>query len=105
MIDDKFSATAFAAAGQGTPEARALSQLLQAQLQAEAEPFIGAAMNTIVEKLNAMGHRLKPYGPQAPGEKHFHEYPDSEDKNYKFLVALDLVITVGYPETTDEIFP
>lgn len=102
MIDNKFSSEAFSEAGLGTPMARQLAKELQTAILEELDPSLTAAMNSVIEKLNKLGHKLKPYGPQHADEKHFREKYDGDAQPYKFLVAIDMVVSVGYPETTDE---
>lgn len=106
MIDEKFSAQAFNDAGYGTAGARELCRQLQLAVLEELEPALAASMHSIIERLNAMGHSLQPYGPQGDGEKHYRETDPQHADPYRFLIALDTVISVGYPDTTDgDTFP
>jgi len=103
MIDQKFSANAFAKAGFGTPEARELCRQLQQAVLAELDSALSTSWQSVIEQLNLLGHNLKPYGPQSAGERHYREPNTEESSHYKFLLALDTVISVGYPHTTDGI--
>jgi hypothetical protein len=101
MIDNKFSAKAFANTGYGTTEARKLSKELQIAIQEELDIVINPAMIDIINKLNNLGHKLVVDGELKIGDKRFIEPYHDESKRYKFLVALDVVISVGYPDTVD----
>jgi hypothetical protein len=103
MLDKKFSAEAFAAAGFGTKEARALAKEMQHEIVEELDNQLEQALALIIQKLNALGHDLQPYGQQLPGEKHYRETYGGSPERYKFLVAVDTVVTVGYPHTTDSL--
>lgn len=101
MIEQRFSAVAFAKAGAGTTEARELSKQLRDAILEELEPALNATMQSVIAQLNSMGHSLAPYGPQTVGDKHYREQSLDEPGGYRFLVALDAVVSVGYPQTTD----
>lgn len=102
MIDERFSADAFARAGYGTKQARALSRDLQDEVQKYLDTVIQPAILDVIDRLNALGHRLSPAGELLPGDKQFSESCSGDDKRYKFLVAVDIVVSVGYPDTVDK---
>ncbi|WP_156397860.1 MULTISPECIES: hypothetical protein [unclassified Duganella] len=101
MIEQRFSAEAFAKAGVGTPEARELSKQLRTAILEHLEPALAASMRSVIDHLNSMGHKLAPYGPQLVGDKHYRELSRDGPDGYRFLVGLDAVVSVGYPHTTD----
>lgn len=101
MIDEKFSASAFSAAGFGTKQARNLSRELQDEIVLALSESLAIEMRSVVARLNMLGHRLEPFGPQPAGEVHFRELDPDGKLRYQFLVAADLTISVGYPQTTD----
>lgn len=102
MIDERFSVEAFARAGYGTKMARALSRELQVELQKQLDVVIQPAVLEVIERLNILGHHLAPVGELLPGDKQFREPRSEDDPRYRFLVAVDVVITVGYPDTVDK---
>lgn len=101
MIDERFSAKAFCDAGFGSEKARALSRQLQDAIAQGLSESLANEMNSVITQLNALGHHLEPYGPQTADAKHFREQDPDKAQAFKFLVALDLVVSVGYPQTTD----
>ena len=103
VIDERFSAAAFRNAGFGSPEARYLSKQLQLEIQNDLDVVIEPAILEVINKLKALGHNLDVVGELLPGDKEFQEPSENQDQRYKFLVALDIVISVGYPETVDSL--
>jgi hypothetical protein len=104
MIDAKFSAKSFEEAGYGSVKAYQLSQKLREAILEEIDVAVDRKFLKIIDKLNSMGHRLI-IERSFPGDKSFFE-PLCDDrmyckdvKDYKFLVCLDIVVTVGYPHT------
>jgi len=100
-MERRFSAAAFEQAGHGTAAARDLARQLQYTIQQELDHVVRPAMHALVAKLNELGHQLTPVGELHPGDLHFREPLDGGISRYKFLVAADIVISVGYPETVD----
>lgn len=101
MIDKRFSAEAFARAGYGTKNARILSRELQDEVQKNLDAVIQPAILDVIDKLNALGHCLAPVGELMPGDKFFSEPRQDDNTKYKLVVAVDVVISVGYPDTVD----
>ncbi len=101
MIDEKFSAAAFSAAGYDTEQARNLSRELQNEIVLAVSESLALEMHKVIAELNSLGHALAPFGPQPAGEVHFRQCDPEGLNRYRFLVAADLVISVGYPQTTD----
>jgi len=103
MIDERFSAVAFEKAGYGSKAARCLSEELSNEVEEELDIVLQPAMLQVIAKLNALGHKLIPFEEQLPNHKHFREpLLNGPWPHYKFLVALDVIISVGYPETVDK---
>ena len=59
-------------------------------------------MEAVIARLNLLGHHLEPFGLQTADARHFRESHNDKTQPFKFLVALDLTVTVGYPHTTDK---
>jgi MoaA/NifB/PqqE/SkfB family radical SAM enzyme len=106
MIDERFSAIAFDQLGLDTDGAAQLADLLAEELQKEMHQVIVTHLDRIIEKLNSMGHNLKPYGEHIPGDVAYRD--DTEDKtgyHCKLRVAFDSVISTGYAHvlSTEEV--
>lgn len=97
MIDEKFSAKAFLQKGLDTSASKELASLLAEEIQRELHKAIEPAFKAIIERLNSMGHNLKPYVEASPGEISFRDDGDTS-KGYqcKLRVAADTVISTGY---------
>ena len=96
MLDERFSASAFSSCGIDTDEARALADLLAEEVQKEMQPALEGQFARIIERLNEMGHSLRPES-IALGELSYRD-DDEDDQGYhcKLRVALDLVVSTGY---------
>ncbi len=101
MIDERFSVKKFVKCGWKTKESRVIANELTQEIQKELHKVLKPAFEDIIQKLNALGHNLKLYEEDEPANYHYREYSSEDSENYKTLVALDTVVTVGYPETTD----
>jgi hypothetical protein len=106
MIDERFSKAEFDRRGLDSPGARALADQLSEEVLAELQPVLRNEMMRIVGKLNAMGHQLKPFYEEAPGEWAFRD--DAEDEtgyHCRLRLALDCVVSTGFahlaPSTDD----
>ena len=105
MFDDKFSRSAFESAGYDTVIASQLVSDLEDAILAEMDDVIRGRFLQIVQRLNDMGHCLRPYVPLAPGELSFRDDEGKEGtSSYKcnLRVALDYVISAGYSHLTVE---
>lgn len=98
MIDERFSAAAFARAGWGSDKARSLSIELQNEILWRIHSLAAPEMIEIVKTLNELGHNLDVYS-EGVGEFHYRDLSPEIGFEYKLLVALDLVVSVGYPYT------
>ena len=103
MIDERFSAKNFEKCGWKTKESRLLANELTQEIQKELHEVLKSAFSDIIQRLNVLGHDLKLYD-EEPANYHYREYSSTDRANYKMLVALDTVVTVGYPETTDALW-
>jgi hypothetical protein len=98
MIDERFSAAAFDTAGWNTESARKLCSSLNAEINAQLLAVLVPEMRKIVFRLNEIGHTLLDVSEQMDDEMHFRSFGSpAPDGEYKFLVAADLVVTVGFP--------
>jgi hypothetical protein len=102
MIDERFSASAFEAHGVDTEEARRLADGLAEEIQQEIYVVIEPKLREIVEKLNAMGHRLKLYEVPEPGDISFRDDAETESGyKCKLRVAFDSIVSTGYAHLVD----
>jgi hypothetical protein len=97
MLDDRFSARAFAQCGIDSDEARKLADLLAEEIQVQIHKVAMAEMQAIARRLNSMGHELRLCEEPQPGDI---EYRDDSGtgENYrcKLRVGFDSVISTGY---------
>ena len=101
MIDARFSARAFAKYGLGTKAARRLADKLQDQVQKEMDKVIVPHFQGIIEKLNRMGHNLRPYEDPKPGDIAYRDDAiDESGYKCKLRVAFDSVVSAGYAHYT-----
>ena len=90
----RFSKRNFDECGVDTPAARRLANRLQDEMARELHPAILKAFLRIVEKLNAHGHNLKPYGRVKVGDIGFrHQHPDG---SFRLRLGCDVVVSAGY---------
>ncbi len=102
MLDHRFSSEAFERAGFGTIRARTLARDLQETILKELDVVVRPALDVIIKKLNSMGHRLEPAEGGRIGDITFLEASQNARQRYKFLVGIDIVVSVGYPDTVDD---
>ncbi len=98
MLGEHFSLSAFLAAD--SPEAaRQLADQLQAAVLRELDEVILSRWREIVERLNALGHDLRPYREQAPGDLHVRDDSlDEEGYDCKLRLACDVTISAGFQD-------
>ncbi len=97
MIDERFSAEAFISSGIDTDEAQKLADLLAEEVANKLHQVVNAKVTEIVEKLNSIGHSLKPECEFKVGDISFRD--DSfEDGKYqcKLRLGVDTIISTGY---------
>jgi hypothetical protein len=96
VIDDRFSSSTFALYGLDSKEARDLADLLAEEIKKEMQSIVEAHFTNIVERLNAMGHTLKPEV-IALGELSYRDdFEDEDSYRCKLRVAFDFVVSTGY---------
>lgn len=97
MVDDRFSASAFSALGLDTEGARGLSEQLAAEIQVEVHEVVARKMVEIVERLNAMGHRLKldEDEPSVVSYRDIRQEAPGAERHY-LRVAVDTTLSAGY---------
>lgn len=96
MVDQRFSSSAFASRGLDSEEAQQLADELEEEVQKEMQTVLEVKFGDIVDRLNRMGHNLKPER-VALGELSYRD-DDEDEKGYycKLRVAVDLVVSTGY---------
>jgi hypothetical protein len=96
MIGEQFSLSAFEAAG--SPEAaRRLSDELQDAVLRQLHEVIIARWQQILQQLTALGHELRPYREQVPGDLHVRDDSLDEDGyDCKLRLACDVTISAGF---------
>jgi hypothetical protein len=97
MIDARFSVEAFEALGTDTDESRQLAQLLGNDIQNEIHKAVLPKLEEMIQELNSLGHNLRPYGDQQPGDVSFRD--DSlGPAGYKcnLRVSVDFIVSTGY---------
>jgi hypothetical protein len=97
MIDERFSAAAFAARGLNTKQSLELAYELKDEIQAELHAVITDRLTEILQRLSEMGHDLKPCDPLVPAHLAYRD--DEEDEagyRCKLRVAVDTGISTGY---------
>lgn len=100
MIDDRFSAPSFAAKGLNTKQSLELAHELGTEIQDELHAVITDHLIKIVDRLNAMGHNLKPCEPPVPGDISYRDdWEDDSGYHCKLRVAIDTIISTGYSHT------
>ncbi len=102
MIDEKFSAESFNLAGIDTNESKKLSNLLAEEVAQELHKVVNVKIIEIVEKLNSIGHSLKPEYEPKIGEISFRDdFWKNEEYYCKLRLAVDTVISTGYSDLVD----
>lgn len=97
MLDERFSAEAFAVCGLNTKQSLQLAKDLASEIQNELHIAITSKLLNIVERLNGMGHNLKLYGPPIPGDISYRDAVEDESGYHcKLRVGVDTVISTGY---------
>lgn len=102
MIDERFSAEEFILSGIDTDESQKLADLLAEEVANELHQVVNAKVIEIVEKLNSIGHSLKPEYESKVGEISFRDN-SFEDGKYqcKLRLGVDTVISTGYSHLID----
>jgi hypothetical protein len=102
MIDKRFSAEAFISVGIDTDEAQKLADLLAEEVAKELHEITNAKVIEIVEKLNSMGHSLKPEYEPKIGDISFRDnFFENEKYQCRLRLGIDTVISTGYSHLID----
>jgi len=99
MIDNRFDLAAFERLQGDRVALREKADLLQDEITREIHSHVQLALDAIIERLQRMGHDLRPYGPQRPEHIGFRD--DVEDEtgyDCKLRVACDFFISAGYAD-------
>lgn len=100
MIDDRFSKQVFEQLGWNTEDSRVLCGQLDAEIHALLMERLKPAVRDVVKSLNAMGHNLLDVSQELNDDIHYREAIETDAQwSYTMLLAADLVITVGYPQS------
>ena len=97
MNFEKYSKQQFESRGLNTPAARMLADELQEDVTEEIHAAVLAVFQSVIERLNAQGHNLKPYDEIRAGDISFRDEP-IEGQCYLQL-GCDVVISAGYSHT------
>jgi len=93
----KYSKQQFESLGLNSPAARRLADELQDDVNAEIHATILPAFLNIVERLNALGHRLEMSDESRVGDITYRDEPI--DEQCYLRLACDTVISAGYADT------
>ena len=103
MIDEKFSASAFAKCGYSSKKSRKLANELADEIARQIHEVVLSKFHEITKQLNSIGHNLKLYEPIKIGDI---SYRDDEETNssYKCMlrVAFDSTVSTGYAHLSGE---
>lgn len=100
MNVEKFSPSEFEFHA-GDPEAaRQLADALEAQVLAEVGKAARARFREIVAALNAVGHRLMPYGVATDGAEEAKDY--SDPNQCALWLGIELNVSAGYRDVRFE---
>lgn len=101
-IDGRFSLAAFQATRSDPARARTLSDDLQREVTRELHNVIGPAVRLLVDRLNALGHNLRPYGELLAGDLPYRDELVTEaGPSCRLRLGVDTVVSVGFADTVD----
>jgi hypothetical protein len=96
MIDHRFSAAEFErAAAAGDSALRALIEALEQEVTVELRPAIEHALGQLAERLNYLGHELRPVPLDEPYEVEWC-HGEAFGPSLRLWVSHDSTVTVGY---------
>lgn len=96
MVDERFSASAFASCGLDSEESRALADVLAEEVEKEMQDVVEAHFAGVVKRLNEMGHQLKPEVIALGEITYRDDYEDEHGYHCKLRVAVDFTVSTGY---------
>jgi hypothetical protein len=96
-IDIRFSKSSFVEESERDPCSRSLANDLETEIQEELHEIVLPKLFELIERLNAIGHRLRDYTPPVPGDINFR---DDEEKNGRYRcflrLSVDTIVSVGF---------
>ncbi|SRR6266545_6138520 len=97
MVDERFSALSFGVCGVDSEGAKKLADSLAEEIQNELHETIQTSFHRIIDRLNAMGHKLKAAYPPKPGDFSYRDdWKDESGYHCKLRVGLDVIVSTGY---------
>src|SRR6266404_3075871 len=97
MINERFSLAAFEVRGLDTEAARDLADSLADEIQKEMHEVVLVHFANVVERLNAMGHALKPEYPPMPGDLSYRDdWEDDSGYHCRLRVGFDCIVSTGF---------
>src|ERR1700761_8083993 len=97
MDYQRFSKAEFENRGHGSAEAHALAVELDKQVQSELYHLIKPRFQQIASELTRLGHDLTEDSKNYPGCICFREVGEEKERVPGLILAVDIVITTGYP--------
>ncbi len=103
MIDERYSLEVFLKQAENSEANESLIDQLSQEIQNELHLVLSKKVEDIVNKLNAMGHSLKPYTEPLPGDINYRD--DSNNNGYvcNLRLGVDTIISVGFQDTVDSV--
>lgn len=99
MIDDRFASAEFEKERGDRSALRERADRLAEEITQELNHALLPALEAVIEKLNSLGHSLRPYDPREPGHIAFRDDLDDESGyDCKLRVAYDFTVSTGYAD-------
>lgn len=99
MIDERFAAAEFENEKGDRRALRVRADMLQDEIAEELNQVLVPAIEAIIQKLNHLGHNLRPYDTGEPGHIAFRDDEDGETGyDCKLRVAYDSTVSTGYAD-------
>lgn len=97
MVDERLSAARFSSLGLDSEAARELADELAFEVQNELHELISVRVTAIVQRLNALGHNLRPLDPLVPGDLSYRDDDGGGDPYFcRLRLSVDTVVSTGY---------
>jgi hypothetical protein len=96
MIDERFSSERFMACGLDTPEAAALAEELQKEIELAMDDAVKSAFRNIAVHLNEMGHNLRTEEDVIGTLTFRDDWTDETGYHCKLRIGFDTVVSTGY---------
>ena len=103
MIDDRFSAAAFAGLRNDSTAARELADDLAEEVLKAVDSAVRQLVRQVVADLTHLGHDLRPYDNDGLGEVSFRDDRTDSAGGYScdLRLAVDVVVSTGYDDVVD----